>query len=90
MKKNRDRGKHVGDLVETFLAGNRGETRIHLRPVIVRPTGRGHEVLRRGTDDARRKRSRDLGLPALQELEQALGMLFLLVRGLSKIRAIWT
>ena len=69
-----------GDLLEAFLASLRCEGRVEFRPFLVLATGCRLQVFRRGRDDPGGESGRDLRAAALEELEESLGVLFLLVR----------
>ncbi len=71
----------VGDFREAFLLGGLGEGGVHVGVLFVLATGGGLEVLDRGADDAGREGGSHFNGAALQELEEALGVLLLLQGG---------
>lgn len=72
----------AGDLAEALLYRGLGEAGVHGGVLVVLPCGGGLQVGRGVTDDSRWVGCLYLGLPALQELEQPLGVLLLVQRRL--------
>ena len=73
---------HRGDFGETLFARLRGESRIEIVPLVVFAAGSFLQVRRRVGDDSGRETRGDFEFAALEELEEALGVLLFLIRGL--------
>ena len=82
-----DGGDHLegrGDLDEALLLGDFGEFALEDVPLLLLALGCGLQVLGRGADRAGGVAGRDLHVAALEELEETLGVLLLLLRGLGE------
>ena len=75
-----------GDIGKSFLTRRLREPRVERLPLVVFAACGRSQVLGGRSDDAGRKGRRDLDVPALQKLEETLGVFFLLIRGLLEDR----
>jgi len=74
--------KDSRDLSKALFVRGFCKARIHLSMFVILTCGGGLEVLKCVTDDAGRKRGRNLHLATLEKFELTLGVLLLLVSGL--------
>jgi len=77
-----DRFPHRGDFREPFFARLDGERGVEMAPLFILAGGGFHQVGNGVGDDSGRKSGGDLNFSAFEELEEALGVLLLLVGGL--------
>ncbi len=74
----------IGDFGEALLFGYFGEVGIEHVPLLVLPFGCRQQVFSRGADPAGRITGRNLQIPAFEEFEETLRMLFFLIRSFRK------
>jgi hypothetical protein len=79
-----DVAEERGRLGKAFLVGGPGEPGVERSPLEIFPGGGGLEVLGRVADRTGREGRADLDIAALQQGEEALGVLALLIGGLDR------
>lgn len=72
--------ERIGDFGETLLFSYFGEVGIEHVPLLVLPFGCRQQVFGRSADPAGRITGRNLQIPAFEEFEETLRMLFFLIR----------
>jgi len=80
----RDHLERRGDLRESLLLGDLAEFAVQHVPLLVLALGGSQQVLGRRADGSGGVAGRDLHVAALEELEETLGVLLLLLRGLGE------